>query len=98
MTPLNPELKRLMRWAQQAPLPPTPAVPLGFSSRAIARSGSISALNSFALWQKAIWCSAWAAAAVILFGTVLLTAQKLRTSSPYDFSPAYQVVALELVP
>jgi hypothetical protein len=50
------------------------------------------------LWQQAIWKTAWAAAAVIIAGLALLTVQKLDQKSPYDVSPAYQVVSTELVP
>lgn len=98
MTPLTPELKRLMRWARHAPETLPPAIPLGFSMRVTARWGKVPSINTFALWQEAIWGSAWAAAVVILLGIALLTAERLRTNSLYDFSPAYQVVSTELVP
>jgi hypothetical protein len=87
-----------MRWARHAPEALPPAIPSGFSARVTARWGKVPSINNFALWQKAIWGSAWAAAVVILLGIVLLTAQRLRTNSVYGFSPAYQVVSMELVP
>jgi hypothetical protein len=98
MNPLDPELKKLMRWARQAPQSTPAPMPFGFSSRVTERWSSIQPASEFVLWQKAIWGSAWAAAAVILLGMTMLTAQKLQTNSPYDFSAAYQVVSMKWVP
>ncbi len=73
-------------------------MPSGFAARTLARWNGAPSVNMFAIWQKAIWGSAWAATAVILLGLVVLTAQRLRPQTPYDFSPAYQVVATDFVP
>jgi hypothetical protein len=97
MNPLAPELKRLMRWAKQAPPNSQDTIPPYFAARVVAHM-SHQQPSLTALWQKAVWGSAWAAAAVILIGAALLTAQKLRPSSPYDFGVAYRVVSMELIP
>jgi hypothetical protein len=73
-------------------------MPRGFSGRTVARWSDVPSINMFAIWQKAIWGSAWAAAAVILSGLVVITAEHLRAQSPYDFSPAVQAVAADFVP
>ena len=52
----------------------------------------------FAAWQRAIWGAAWAAAAVILLSLAVFKAEKHSASSPYDLSPAFQVVAASFVP
>jgi hypothetical protein len=98
MNRLDPELKKLMRWARQAPEPTPAPMPFRFSSRVAECWNSIQPVSEFLVWQKAIWGSAWAAMAVILLGMTMLGFQKLRTSSPYDFSPAYQAVSLKFVP
>jgi hypothetical protein len=64
----------------------------------LARRGALLSSTAIVLWQKAVWGSALGAAAMILLGAALLTVQKLRPGSPYDFSPAYQVVSMKFVP
>jgi hypothetical protein len=98
MNGLDPELKRLMRLAKPPPEVPPVAAPIGFATRVATRWCSTSAFSLFGIWQKAIWGSALAAAAVIVLGLALITAQRLQTNSTYDVSPAYQVVSTELIP
>lgn len=98
MNDLRPDLKRLMRWARQAPEQAPAAAPRGFSARVIANWHGNPVQPDFALWQTVIWRSAWAAAAVIILGLALLTGQQLRPASFYDVAPACQVVSAELVP
>jgi len=98
MNRLNPELKRIMRWAQQAQPPPRTGAPFGFSQRVVRAWLSAEATDPLTIWQRAVWKSAWPAAGVILIGLALLTAQRLSSHSPYDVSPAYEVVSTELVP
>lgn len=98
MNRLPPELSRLLAWAQQAPKIAPPPVPPGFAARVARNWNRANVPDLVLIWQRAIWASAWAAAAVIGLGLVLLNSQKLGTNSPYDFSPAYQVVSTELVP
>jgi hypothetical protein len=98
MNDLNPELKKLLRWARQAPEQAPPNLPMGFSSRVVTHWTSMSLRAEFGFWQKAVWGSAFAAAALILIGLALLTVEQLRPASFYDVTPAYQVVSTEFVP
>jgi hypothetical protein len=98
MNRLDPQLKRLMTLARQAPGEPPASVPAGFATRVTARWRVPESFNFLPIWQKAIWGSGWAAAAVIVCGLAMLTAQKLRANSTYDVSPAIQLVSTELVP
>jgi hypothetical protein len=98
MNPLDSELKTLIKWARKAPLLPPPPMPLGFAARIAARQDRTPPIDMLAIWQKAIWGSAGAAIIVIVLGLVVLSAEKLRTKSAYDFSPAYQVVATTIIP
>jgi len=98
MNRLTPELQRLITWAKAAPDAAPPQAPAGFASRVSARWFNAPPADPFMIWQKAIWASAWAAAAIIGLGLVLLNSQRTDTNSAYDVSPAYQVVSTELVP
>ena len=98
MTPLDPELKRLMCWARQAPEPTAYPLPPGFAATAAARYRATRPVTQFAMWQRAVWGSAWAAAALIVLELVFVTAQQMRTESSYDATPAYQLVTTDLVP
>ena len=101
MNRLPPELQRLITWAKAAPaapeLEPPPARP-GFATRVSARWCQLGESDLLLTWQRAVWASAWAAAAIIGVGLVLLSSQRLGSNSGYDLSPAYQVVSTELVP
>lgn len=98
MNRLRPELRTLMKWAREAPAVPPAAIPTGFPARVAAHWGGYSSPNMFAIWQKAIWGCAGAAAAVIFLGLLALKADKFPSKTPYDFSPAYQVVDMDFVP
>jgi hypothetical protein len=98
MNQLSPELKKLLSWAKQAPREGPNDAPAGFATRVVAHWNSSPAFSLLGVWQKAIWRSAWAAAAVIILGLALITAQKRQASSGYDLSPAYQLVSTELIP
>lgn len=98
MNRLTPELHRLITWAKAAPQPEPPPAPAGFAARVSARWCRRAAPDLFLTWQRAVWASAWAAAAIIGLGLVLLSSQRLGSNSGYDLSPAYQVVSTELVP
>ncbi len=98
MNRIAPELKRLFGWARSAP-PALPAqAPLGFSHRVVRLWLQAGPPEAFWLWQTAVVKSAWAAAAIILAGLALLTAQRAGQKSAYDFTPAYEVVSTQVVP
>jgi hypothetical protein len=98
MNRLTPELQRLITWAKAAPEAAPPQAPPGFASRVSARWFNAPLPDLLMIWQKAVWASAWAAAAIIGLGLVLLNSQRSGANSPYDVSPAYQVVSTQLVP
>jgi len=98
MNQLNPELKRLLRWAREAPALPPAEIPLGFSQRVAARRSEFSDRGLMGMWQRAIVGSVWPATAVILLGLALLIVQRFTSNSLYGLSQAYTVVSVELVP
>ncbi len=98
MNQLDPELKRLMRWARQAPEPAPAEMPFGFSSRVLAAMSSSAPMNELASWQSALWRCWWAAATVIVLGLAMLVGEEIRQGTFYTVPPLYQVVSANLVP
>jgi hypothetical protein len=98
MSQLDPELKRLLQWSRQAPRIESTAVPpAGFSDTLVRDWRRHSEAAAPLLWERTIWQSAWAAAALLVAGLALLAAEQLRTGSTYEFSPPYPLVS-EFVP
>jgi hypothetical protein len=97
MSRLNPQLKKLVRWAAHAPPTAPRVIPPGFAARVTARQGD-SPASSVLSWEMNLWDWAWTGAAVVLLTVAVLAFQKLHPASPYDLSPAYQVVSIEFVP
>jgi hypothetical protein len=98
MNDLNQELKRLMRWAKQAPPLPPAAMPLGFSQKVTRAWVESPAGDALGMWQWAISRSAWAGAVLILVALAIFMTQWLTAGSAYDFGPAYQVVSTDFIP
>jgi len=98
MNRLKPELQKLVNWARQAPPRFPPTMPEGFDRLVVRDWLAESATDFVALWQTIVWKSAWAAIAVILLGLAMLSAEKRGSPSPYDLSPAYEVVSTQFVP
>lgn len=98
MNDFDPELRRLIRLARTAQPAPLPAIPSGLANRIVHAWRQPTTIDMFAVWQLAVWRSAWVALAVIVLGLAVLTVQKLDTDSPYDVSPAIQVVSANFVP
>ncbi|SRR5579871_1885465 len=98
MNRIDPELKRLFRWAGSAQPAAPPRAPLGFGHRVVQLWLRGEPKGAFWVWQTAVVRSAWAAAAIILAGLALLTAQRAGQKSAYDFTSAYEVVSTQVVP
>lgn len=97
MSEMDPELKRLLRWARQAPALPPAQYPWGFADRVVQRRASW-VQDNLGMWQRVVLGSVWPAAAVLLLGLGILALQHYHSNSSYDLSPAYQVVSLDLIP
>jgi hypothetical protein len=98
MNRVAPELKRLFGWARCAPPSTAERAPLGFGQTVVRHWLRADPADALWVWQTAVVKSAWAAAAIILAGLALLTAQRAGQKSAYDFTPAYEVVSTQVVP
>lgn len=100
MNHLDPDLKRLMKWAQRVPDPdPAPAeVPFGFSSRVVARWHPDESPALFAELQRALPFAAWISGAVIIVGVAFFVSQQQRSSTADTVVTSYQVLAKSIVP
>jgi hypothetical protein len=95
---LDPGLKRLLRWARQAPRADFPEAPFGFSTRLVARwkPGRTNIFGAGCPW--AVSLSAWISTAIILGGLGFYLQQRHRAETAYDFPSAYLVAAQSIVP
>jgi hypothetical protein len=99
MNQLNPELKRLLRWARQSPVLPPEEVSQGFSQRVVRQHWSSGPVHdSPGMWQRVILGSVWPATAILLLGLAILMLQKFNNHDSYELLPAYEVVSAELIP
>jgi hypothetical protein len=89
-------LKRLCRWARQAPAPPPAGAPTGFAGRVVARWEH--AVSLFSIWQRAITVSGWASAVLILCGLAFILTESRDSGGAYDFTTAYEVAATNIAP
>ena len=97
MNRLDPDLKRLMRWARQAP-PRGEQAPFGFATRVVASSGAQPGLPAILTLQRLVGVSAWFSAAIILCGGIFFASQIQDSASVFDFAPAYQFIARSIAP
>ena len=98
MNKMDPELKRLLRCARQAPTLPPEQCPWSFAERVVQRWGAFRVQDHLGMWQRVVLGSVWPAAAVLLLGLGILALQRYQANSSYDLSPAYQVVSVDLIP
>lgn len=98
MNHLNPELKRLLQRARQAPAMSPDEAPFGFASRVLARAGSGQAGLEAPPWQRVLALSGWASAILIGVCLVWLATQASHRQTAYDFAPAYQALAQNIAP
>jgi hypothetical protein len=95
---LDPALKRLMRWAGQAPPADVPEAPFGFSTRVVARWEPGRTNVPVGGCPRAVAFSAWVSTAIILGGLGFYLQQRHRAETAYDFPSAYLVAAQSIVP
>jgi hypothetical protein len=98
MNSLDPELRRLIRWARQAPEPPPEPPPLGFVARVAARAAGELAPPQPAWWLRLQDLALWSSLAIVVLGLTLATRQVRAPATAYDLAPAFQFAAHTIAP
>jgi len=96
MNELNPELKRLLKWAHQARSSSPEEAPFGLSSRL---AGSVKPVRRPLLLleiQEVAWGLSWVAAGLIFCGALLLLQQRSSTPATPELSSALSFLASNL--
>jgi hypothetical protein len=93
MSELDPQLKRLFKWARTgAPSEPEQA-PFGFSTRVLAARRQIRVPTLLEELQQAAWGLACVALATIAFGCLVLLSQRAGPAPAADLPSAVSYVA-----
>ena len=96
---MDPQLKRLLKWARAVPAQTPQEAPWGFSHRVVQNWLESEPYEAFGMWQSAVVKSAWVSAAIILAGLALLTVQRVEEKSGYNLPTAsYELVSTRMVP
>ena len=80
MSALDPELKRLLKWARNAPISKPEEIPFGFSGRVVASRQPARLPTLFEQLQDAAWALSCVALFFIVGGAIVLMSQ--RSSPP----------------
>lgn len=96
MNQLDPELKRLLKWARAASPPKPEDVPFAFSGRVLASRKPPQALTLFEDLQKTAWGLSCVALALIVCGTLVLVSQRSSPPPAEEFSSALGFLASNL--
>ena len=98
MNQLDPELKRLTRWARQPETPSPELPPFGFTVRvaALGREELLLAEPAWGHWLR--WGAASASLIVVVSGLVFWSSQRRPATNAYNIAPAYSFAAKSIVP
>ncbi|HSH14638.1 MAG TPA: hypothetical protein VLD18_01300 [Verrucomicrobiae bacterium] len=98
MNSLDPELRRLIRWARQAPEPAPEPPPLGFIARVAARAAGELPQSEPGWWLRLQNLALWSSLAIVVVGLTLATRQVRAPATTYDLAPAFQFAAHTIAP
>ena len=96
MSALDPELKRLLEWARNAPVSKPEEVPFGFSGRVLASRQPARPPTLFEQLQETAWGLSWVALALIVCGAIVLLSQRLSPPPTEEVSSALNFLASNL--
>lgn len=98
MNQLDPELRRLVRWARQAEATPEIPVPFGFATRVAALSRA-AAPEAEPRWAHQLrWSVACLSLGVMVFGAVVWAGERRAANNAYNLIPTFQLAAHNLAP
>lgn len=96
MNSLDPELRRLIRWARQAPGPVPEPPPLGFLARVAARAAGELPAPEPGWWVRLQNLALWSSLAIVVVGLTL--ANRHGRAPAYDVTPAFHFAAHTIAP
>jgi hypothetical protein len=98
MSPLDPELRRLIRWSRRAESPLPAAPPPFLAGRVVARwLGSAAPVSGGSLHRLRL-AAACFSVLILLAGAIFWIEQLGPVSNPYDIGPAYELIARSIAP
>lgn len=98
MNQLDPELKRLIRWARIHAASSAEAPPFGFAVR-VAAQAQAEVLTAEPPWGHRLrWVAALLSLLVVGGGLALWSGQRAPTANAYNVTPAYYLAARNIAP
>lgn len=98
MNQLDPELRRLIRWARKAGTDSPAGPPTGSSCRFAARWRDAAGIDEPPTWQRLQFTASWCSLAIVAAGLVFWGSRYYHATTAYDFAPAYQLIAQNVAP
>ena len=96
MSELDPELKRLLKWARNVPVSKPDEIPFGFSGRVLAARQPARLPTLFEQLQDAAWALSCVALFLIVGGAMVLLSQRSSPPSVEEASSALNFLASNL--
>jgi hypothetical protein len=96
MNELDPDLKRLFKWARAASPSQPEEVPFGFPGRVLASRKPIQGRTLLQELQRTAWGLSWASLALIVCGGLVLISQRPSPPPTGEFSSALGFLASNL--
>jgi hypothetical protein len=96
MNQLDPELKRLFKWAREAPPSEPEAAPFGFSGRVLASRKAVHGFTLVEGLQRMAWGLSCMALGLIICGALVFISQRSSPPSTEEFSSALSFLASTL--
>jgi hypothetical protein len=93
MSKLDPDLKRLLQWAQQASPAESETAPFGLAGRVLASRRPAQTQTLFYELQRSAWGLSWVSVALIVCGAVVLLSQFSAPPPTGEFSSALGFLA-----
>jgi len=97
MNELDPDLKRLLKWAREASPTRPEEAPFGFCGRVLASRKSFQAPSLLQELQRSAWTLSWASLALIICGGLVLITQFSSLPATGGLSSALSFLASNFV-
>jgi hypothetical protein len=98
MSQLDPELKRLIQWSRAADEESPGEAPFGVAGRIVSRWQESVAPTEPAWWPRLRLATAWLSVGILITGGAFWASRLNGSTSAYDFTPAYQMIAQNIAP